>query len=147
MVLYAIFYRVTSLSVSINDRYLSVIQHYTRLPPCKTEKRKMSTRQHIMILLGNWVKVLLGMSGRQKIELLRNMRQQKLSKPDQKLKSKSIMEKLKFLLNATTRNRNKIQFCIFSAIKKSITIHYKCSYTRKKFIRYLNPLYCVFRTL
>ena len=139
MVLYAIFYRVTSLSVSINDRYLSVIQHYTRLPPYKTEKRKMSTRQHIMILLGNWVKVLLGMSGRQKIELLRNMRQQKLSKPDQKLKLKSIMEKLKFLLNATTRNRNKIHFCIFSAIKKSITIHYKCSYTRKKFIRYLNP--------
>ena len=118
MVLYAIFYRVTSLSVSINDRYLSVIQHYTRLPPYKTEKRKMSTRQHIMILLGNWVKVLLGMSGRQKIELLRNMRQQKLSKPDQKLKSKSIMEKLKFLLNATIRNRNKIHFCIFSAIKE-----------------------------
>ena len=40
MVLYAIFYRVTSLSVSINDRYLSVIQHYTRLPPYKTEKKK-----------------------------------------------------------------------------------------------------------
>ena len=77
----------------------------------------MSTRQHITILLENWVKVPLGMSGRQKIELLKNMRQQKLSKPDQKLKLKSIMERLKFLLNAIIRNRNKMHFCIFSAIK------------------------------
>ena len=111
-----------------------MIQHYASISRYKTEKkRKMSTRQHITILLENWVKVPLGMSGRPKIELLRNMRPQKLSKPDQKLKLKSIMEKLKFLLNATIRNRNKIHFCIFSAIKKSITIHYKCSYTRKKF--------------
>ena len=42
MVLYAIFFRVTSLSVSINDehRYLSVIQHYARIPAYKTEKKK-----------------------------------------------------------------------------------------------------------
>lgn len=42
MVLYVIFFRVTSLSVSINDehRYLSVIQHYARIPPYKTEKEK-----------------------------------------------------------------------------------------------------------
>ena len=36
MVLYVIFFRVTSLSV----RYLTVIQHYARIPPYKTEKKK-----------------------------------------------------------------------------------------------------------
>ena len=87
-------------------------------PAIKLKKRKMSTRQHITILLENWVKVPLGMSGRPKIELLRNMRPQKLSKPDQKLKLKSIMEKLKFLLNATIRNRNKMHFLYLFRNKK-----------------------------